>query len=160
MRQLGHVRLTCRMSARDGVAILHGIAIALFAVACQERTGELAPAYETRFADEGIARHAEDLVFRFTRNPGTRREIREDRLASVVVTRKSVLIHKNEKVGLEITPRSRRFYAVERERNRVRVRAGEGRTEEVWSFEAPDDPAGWVADIRAVIRGSASGANP
>jgi hypothetical protein len=77
----------------------------------------------------------------------------------VVVTRKSLLIHKNEKMGLEITPRSRRFYAVERERNRVRVRSGEGRNEEVWSFEPQDDPAGWVADIRAVIRGSASEAN-
>jgi hypothetical protein len=81
-------------------------------------------------------------------------------ILSVVVTRRSVLIHKNEKVGLEITSRSRRLYAVERERNRVRVRSGEGRNEEVWSFEPPDDPAGWVADIRAVIRASASDANP
>jgi hypothetical protein len=128
-------------------------------VACQERTGALSAAQETRFADEGIVRRSEDEVFRFTRNPGTRREIREDRLASVVVTRKSVLIHKNEKVGLEITPRSRRFYAVERERNRVRVRSGDGRNEEVWSFEPPDDAAGWVADIRAVIRASDSEAN-
>jgi hypothetical protein len=145
---------------RRGVSILYGIAVSLSGVACQERTGALSPAYERRFADEGIARRAEDQVFRLTRSPGTRREIREDRLASVVVTRRSVLIHKNEKVGLEITPRSRRFYAVERERNRVRVRSGEGRNEEVWSFEPPDDAAGWVADIRAVIRASASEANP
>lgn len=135
------------------ISILYSIAVALSAAACQERTGALSPADETRFADEGIVRRAEDRVFRFTRNPGTRRETREDRLASVLVTRKSVLIHKNEKVGLEITPRSRRFYAVERERNRVRLRSGEGRNEEVWSFEPPDDPAGWVVDIRAVIRG-------
>ncbi len=143
--------------ARGGILLVTAVAIA---AACQERTGALSPAYETRFADEGIVRRAEDRLFRFTRNPGTRREFREDRPASVVVTRKSVLIHKNEKVGLEITPRSRRFYAVERERDRVRVRSGQGRTEEVWSFEPPDDAAGWVADIRAVIRGSDSDANP
>jgi hypothetical protein len=159
MRRPGRARLVCGISARAGVSVLCAIAVAIPAVGCQERTGALSPAYETRFADEGIARRADDQVFRFTRNPGTRREIREDRLASVVVTRKSLLIHKNEKVGLEITPRSRRFYAVERERNRVRVRSGEGRNEEVWSFEPQDDPAGWVADIRAVIRGSASEAN-
>ena len=78
----------------------------------------------------------------------------------MVVTRSSVLIHKNDKVGLEITPRSRRFYAVERERDRVRLRSGDGRNEEVWSFAPPDDPAGWVNDIRAVIRASHSNANP
>ncbi len=81
-------------------------------------------------------------------------------MASVVVTRSSVLIHKNAKVGLEITPRSRRFYAVEREGGRVRLRSGDGRDEEVWSFAPPDDPAGWVTDIRAVIRASHSNANP
>ncbi len=110
-------------------------------------------------ADEAVVRRADDHVFRFTRNPGTRRELREDRLASIVVTRKSVLIHKNEKVGLEITPRSRRFYAVERERDRIRLRSGRGRSEELWSFEPPDDATGWAEDIRAVIRASDSEAN-
>lgn len=149
MRQLG-----------DGISVLCAIGLALPAAACHERTGALSPAQQTRFAEEGVVRRSEDQVFRFTRSPGTRRELREDRLASVVVTRKSVIIHKNEKVGLEITPRSRRFYAVEREGTRVRVRSGEGRNEEVWSFEPPDDPAGWTADIRAVIRGSAGAAKP
>jgi hypothetical protein len=130
-------------------------AVGLILAACQERTGTLSPTQETRLAEEGIVRHAEDLVFRFTRNPGTRREVREDRLASVVVTNKTVLIHKNAKVGVEITPRSRRFYVVERDRDRVRLRSGEGRSEEVWSFVPPDDAPGWVSDIRAVIRSSA-----
>jgi hypothetical protein len=128
-------------------------------VGCQERTGALSPAQEARFAEEAIVRRADDQVFRFTRNPGTRRETREDRLASVMVTRKSVLIHKNQKVGLEITSRSRRFYAVERQGNRIRVRSGLGRNEEIWSFEPPDAAAGWAADIRAVIRVSDSEAN-
>jgi hypothetical protein len=76
-----------------------------------------------------------------------------------VVTGRSVLVHKDEKVGIEITPASRRYYAVERDGDRVRIRAGTGRSEELWSFVPPDDPVGWVADIRAVIRGSRSEAN-
>ncbi|HUF35978.1 MAG TPA: hypothetical protein VMN37_08510 [Gemmatimonadales bacterium] len=74
------------------------------------------------------------------------------------MTTASVLIHKNAKVGIEITPRSRRYYAVEREGDRVRVRAGRGREQELWSFVPPDDPAGWTTDIRAVIRGTSAAA--
>ena len=62
-------------------------------------------------------------------------------------------------MGLEITPRSRRFYAVERDRDRVRLRSGEGRNEEIWSFVPPDDATGWVTDIRAVISASESTTN-
>jgi hypothetical protein len=129
------------------------MALALVLVlACRETTGSLAPDLERRFAQETILRRADDLVFRYTRDPGGRREIREDRLASVVVTRETVLIHKNDKVGIEITPRSRRAYAIERDGSRVRVRSGQGRGEELWSFVPPEDPAGWAADMRAVIR--------
>jgi hypothetical protein len=131
----------------------------MLAVGCGERTGALSAAQEARFAAEAVVRRADDHVFRFTWNPGTRRERREKRLASIVVTRKSVLIHKTAKVGLEITPRSRRFYAVARERNRIRLRSGDGRNEELWSFQPPDDAAGWAVDIRAVIRASDSEAN-
>jgi hypothetical protein len=120
--------------------------------ACRESTGALSPDLERRFAHETVVRRAADLVFRYTRDPGGRSEIREDRLASVVVTRTTVLVHKNDKVGVEITPRSRRDYAVERDGVRVRIRAGRGRSEELWSFVPPDDPGGWAADIRAVIR--------
>jgi hypothetical protein len=70
-----------------------------------------------------------------------------------------VLVHKNEKVGVEITPRTRRYAAVERSGNRVRIRVGQGRSEELWSFVPPDDPSGWVDDMRAVIRSSDSEAN-
>jgi hypothetical protein len=131
----------------------------LLVAACQRGTGALPEAQRARFAAEGIVRRADDLVFRYTETPGRRDERREDRDASVIVTKRSVLIHKNGKVGLEITPASRRFYAVERVGSRVRLRAGRGRAEELWSFEPPADPAGWVADIRAVIRRSRSEAN-
>jgi hypothetical protein len=123
--------------------------------ACRETSGALSAEQERRFAAETVVRRADDLTFRYTRDPGGRRERREDRLASIVVTRASLLVHKNAKVGLEITPRSRREYSVDRSGDRVRIRAGRGQSEELWSFVPPDDPAGWADDIRAVIRGRA-----
>lgn len=125
----------------------------LLAGGCRESTGALSAEQERRFAGETVVRRAEDVVFRWTRDPGGRRERREDRLASIVVTKASLLVHKNAKVGLEITPRSRREYSVERAGDRVRIRAGRGQSEEIWSFVPADDPEGWVADIRSVIRG-------
>ena len=123
---------------------------------CRERSGSLTQAQRERFAAEGIRRQADDLIFRYTDHPGRRDARWEDRLASIVVTGATVLVHKNEKVGVEITPRTRRLAAVERSGSRLRIRVGEGRTEELWSFVPPDDPAGWANDIRAVIRRSDS----
>ena len=127
--------------------------------ACRERSGALTPTQRARLAAEGIRHQADDLVFRYTDHPG-RRDVRwEDRLASIVVTGATVLVHKNEKVGVEITPRTRRWAGVERSGNRVRIRVGQGRSEELWSFVPPDDPSDWVDDIRAVILNSDSEAN-
>ncbi len=42
------------------------------------------------------------------------------------MTKQSVIIHKNEKLGLEITPRTRRAVRVRREGVRVRISAGGG----------------------------------
>lgn len=126
---------------------------------CRERSGTLTPAQRERFAAEGLRRQADDLIFRYTGHPGRRDARWEDRLASIVVTGATVLVHKNEKVGVEITPGTRRWAAVERSGSRVRIRVGQGRTEELWSFVPPDDPSGWADDIRAVIRRSDSEAN-
>ncbi len=104
-------------------------------------------------AGEGVVRRAADLTFRYTEAPGRRRARWEDRRASIVVTPTTILIHKNAKIGLEITPRTRRDVAVEREGSRVRLRAGRGGSEELWSFVPPDgDAAGWTEDLRAVTR--------
>ena len=73
-------------------------------------------------------------------------------MASIVVTRRSVLIHKNQKVGVEITPDSRRDYDVHRDGQRVRIRAGSGKSAETWSFTPDDDAEAWTQDIRAIIR--------
>jgi hypothetical protein len=116
-------------------------------------TSQLSPELTARFEQEGVVRRADNAAFRWTIHAGTRRAEWEDRIASIVVTRRSVYLHKNEKVGFEITPRARREYKVEREGERVRIRVGSGASEELWSFVPPDgDAPGWTTDIRAVIR--------
>jgi len=131
----------------------------LAVVACSSTTSDLSPAAEQRFAAEGIVRRGDDLDFRYTRNAGGRDSRWENRRASIIVTQKSVLIHKSEKIGLEITPATRRYVDVARDGNRVRIRAGSGRSQEVWSFEPESDAAGWTDAIRAVARASRSTAN-
>jgi hypothetical protein len=142
--------------------ILVGAAIAsCFCVvaACNETTSKLSPAAEQQFTAEGIVRRGDDLDFRYTHDVGRRDTRWENRRASIVVTRQSVLIHKNAKVGLEITPGTRRYVDVARDGIRVRIRAGSGRSQEVWSFQPESDAAGWTEAIRAVIRSSRSSAN-
>jgi hypothetical protein len=128
-------------------------------VACSRTTSKVSPEQEQRFAAEGNVRRADDLDFRYTHDVGRRDTRWENRRASIVVTSKSLLIHKNEKVGLEITPATRRYANVERDGNRVRIRAGSGLSQEIWSFQPQSDAAGWTDAIRAVIRGSQTSAN-
>lgn len=135
------------------------VAVALAAMGCDPTTSKLSPAAEQGFAAEGIVRRADDLDFRYTRNAGGRDASWETRRASILVTGKSVLIHKNDKIGLEVTPATRRYVEVSRDGTRVRIRAGAGRSQEVWSFEPESDPAGWTDAIRSVVRGSRSTAN-
>lgn len=125
---------------------------ALVLLACSGDTSRLAPELQARFATEGQLHRADNIWFRYTHDAGTRSAGWEDRRGSIIVTRQTVLIHKNEKIGIEITPASRRAYDVTREGNRVRIGAGSGKSREVWSFAPPDDAEGWVRDIRAVIR--------
>jgi hypothetical protein len=120
--------------------------------ACQEKTGVLTPSEQQRIDSEGLVRGADDLIFRYTYGAGTRDAGWENRKASILVTRQSIIIHKNEKLGLEITSRTQRFVQVRRDADRVRISAGSGRSAETWSFVPPDDPVGWVNDIRAVMK--------
>ncbi len=126
--------------------------VALGLLGCSSDTSRLSPEQQTRFASEGRLRQADNVWFRYTHDAGTRSAGWEDRRGSIVVTRQSVLIHKNEKIGIEITPASRRLYEVVRDGERIRIGAGSGKSREVWSFVPPDDAAGWTQDIRAVIR--------
>jgi hypothetical protein len=138
------------------------VVLALTSVQCAQDTSHLTAEQEARFQEEGVVRRADNIVFHYThdyasrRSYGGTRENREDRRASILVTRRSVLIHKNEKVGIQITPRSRR-YDVHRREDRVLIHAGTGRTGETWSFVPPDgDAEGWTQAIRAVIQGAPS----
>jgi len=144
------------MRARLGVVL----AVGLLVTACADPdTSHLGADQETAFAAEGIRYRADNLTFRYTHDAGTRDAGWEDRVASIVVTGKTVLIHKNEKVGIEIKPESRRFYEVSRSGDRVRINAGSGQSRESWSFAPPADADGWTKAIRAVIRASDSEAN-
>ena len=123
------------------------------AAGCGNRsTSRLERDTEARLAGEGIVRRADDLVFRYTVGAGRSNAGWEDRRASIVVTHRSVLIHKNAKIGIDIRPGHVERYSVERSGNRVRIRTGAGRSGEIWSFEPPGDAAGWTADIRSAIQ--------
>ncbi len=128
------------------------LVLALAVGGCAEKTGAITPEQQQRLDAEGIVRRADDQIFRYTHGSGTRDAGWEDRAASIIVTRQSVIIHKNEKLGLEVTPRTRRFVQVRRDGNRVRISAGGGRSAESWSFIPPDDAPGWADDIRAVVK--------
>ena len=127
----------------------------LATAACSQKTGALTPSEQQRIDSEGVVRRADDLIFRYTHDVGRRDAGWEDRKASIIVTKQSVIIHKNEKLGLELTPRTRRFVQVRRDGDRIRISAGGGGSAESWSFVPPDDPAGWADDIRAVVKQSA-----
>jgi hypothetical protein len=127
----------------------------LAAVGCSQKTGALTPAEQKRIESEGLVRRADDLIFRYTHDAGRRDAGWEDRKASIIVTKQSVIIHKNEKLGLELTPRTRRYVQVRRDGDRIRISAGGGGSAESWSFVPPDDPVGWATDIRAVVKQSA-----
>jgi hypothetical protein len=134
-------------------AALRYAALVLLAVlGCREQTGRLGPERESRFAAESILHRADDIPFRYTEGGGRRGGRWEDRIASIVVTRRTVFIHKNEKIGLELTPRTRREVEVRRDRDRIRITAGSGRSAESWSFMPPTDPDTWARNIRAAVR--------
>lgn len=148
------MRLIPRLRPRVGRApLILGLLVAAGLVGgCQEKTGALTASEQQRIDSEGLVRRADDLIFRYTHDAGRREAGWEDRKASIIVTKQSVIIHKNEKLGLEITPRTRRYVQVRRDGNRVRISAGGGGSAESWSFVPPDDAAGWADDIRAVIK--------
>jgi hypothetical protein len=123
--------------------------LALLILSCATETGRLSADQEQRLAAEGVTRRANNLVFRHTRGAGARWD---DRRASIVVTRGTILIHRNGEIEFLLAPGSRRLCEVHRDHGRVRINAGSGQSAEVWSFEPPDDPEAWATDIRSTIR--------
>lgn len=122
----------------------------LLASACRPQdTSRLEPALAQQFDAEGVLHRADNVMFRWTEGGG---RSWEDRLASIVVTNRTVYIHKNEKVGLRITADTRRDCEVHRDRDRVRIATGSGRNAESWSFLPAGDAEAWTTDIRRVLR--------
>lgn len=139
---------------RAHVALVVVAALALLA-GCHRTTGTLGEEQERRFESEHVVRRAVDLWFRRTHDTGTRDAGWEEDAASIVVTERSVVIHRGDRFLLEITPRSTGVYAVARDHDRLSLRAGSGKSAESWSFRPPEDAPGWANAIRAVIRGTA-----
>ncbi len=128
----------------------------LLLASCRPDTSRLDAEQEARLAAEGIVFRADNLTFRHSQDLGRRDARYRDRVASIVVTSRTVLIHENGDVDLLILPTSRRFFDVHREQDRVRINAGSGGNTEVWSFTPPDSADAWTRAIRAVIRDSDS----
>jgi hypothetical protein len=129
---------------------LAALGLLLACIGCSQETGRLNADQEQRLAAQGITRRASNLTFRHTRGAGARWD---DVRASIVVTRETILVHRNGEIEFLYQPRSRRSCQVRRDHDRVRVSAGSGMSAEAWSFAPPDDPQGWVTDMRRVIRG-------
>jgi hypothetical protein len=120
--------------------------------ACHRTTATLPPELASRFEAESVVHRADDQVFRYTYYSRSTRSTRwEERDASIIVTRSSVFIHKNEKVGLDLTVATRKEMDVRRDGDRVIISAGSGQSRVSWSFRPTDDAEGWARDIRAVI---------
>ncbi len=128
-------------------------AIVVVAVGCgRETTGKLPADLLSRFEAESIVHRADDQVFRYTYySRSTRGNRWEDRDASIIVTRSSVFIHKNGKVGLDLTPATRKATDVRREGDRVIISAGSGQSRTSWSFRPPDNAEGWTESIRTIL---------
>lgn len=119
---------------------------------CRQTTANLPGDLESRFAAERVVRKADDQTFRYTYYSRTTQGQRwEEREASILVTGRSVFIHKNGKVGLDLTLDSRKAMEVRRDGDRVIIGAGSGQSKVSWSFRPPSDAEGWAASIRAVI---------
>ena len=132
--------------------LVAGLGLILLMAGCGQKTGKLSPEQTARFEKEGIARQAEDLIFRRTKPAGQRDSGWDEKQASIVVTKDSVFLHVNGKALVEITPRSTGFYEIHRDKDRLSLHAGSGKSALSWSFRPPDDADGWTKDIRAVIK--------
>lgn len=141
-----------RLAIRFALCVFLG----LFAAGCQQKTGELSPELQARFDKEGIAHRADDLTFRRTHLAGEQDGSWDEQRASIIVTAASVFLHVNGKPLVEITPRSTGFYEVHREKDRISLRAGSGKSALSWSFHPPADAERWTTAIRAVIKNAKS----
>jgi hypothetical protein len=119
---------------------------------CARDTSPLTAELDSRLQTEGVVLRAPNLTFRHSRGSGTSDARWEDRRASIVVTTQTVLIHDAGRKLLELTPRTRRDIQVRRDGGRLRIRVGDGRNAETWSFLPPDSLDAWAEAVRAVAK--------
>ncbi len=133
-----------------------GFLLVVGLLACMPGTGALPEELERHLTAEGIVRRADDQVFRYTYySRSTRGNRWEERDASIIITSHTVLIHKNGKIGLELTPATRKEVDIRRNADRLTIAAGSGQSRVSWSFRPPDDAEGWARDARAVLEAEA-----
>ena len=136
--------------ARSLFRLVFTIAAVLAPAGCARDTSALTPEWTQRFETEGIVRRADNVIVRHTRLAGPYDQGYKDRLASIIVTKGTILVHQNDRVLLEITPRTRRTVEIRRQAGRVRIRVVGERVSEVISFEPKEDAAGWAEALRSV----------
>lgn len=122
---------------------------------CSGTTATLTPEMAQRLEAEGTLHRADDIVLRFTHGIGARRGGWEDVKASVVVTRRSIVIHRNAEMLLDVRSGDSREISVRRDHERLSLRIGGGRSAKSWSFRPADDPERWADDMRATLRAPA-----
>jgi hypothetical protein len=132
------------------------LALAFSLTGCQKKTGEISAELQTRFEKEGIVHRADDLIFRRTHLAGDQDGSWDETQASIIVTSASVFLHENGKPLVEITPRSTGVYEVHRDKDRISLRAGSGKSALSWSFRPPGEADKWTTAIRAVIKNAKS----
>lgn len=141
-------------------SLLPAAALALAPCGCSVDTSRIAPAERQTLEAEGILHEAQNLVFRHTERERDERSRWRDVVASIVVTKQTVLIHRSERELLRITPRTRRFCQLVRIGPRLRIQVAGESASETWSFVAPGDPDLWTNDIRLVIESTAGRQGP
>jgi len=137
------------------VRVLPRLLLLLLAGCGPRTTAKLSPELEQRFTTEGILHQADDQTFRYTEKTSSNSNTWENRAASIIVTKRTVYLHKNEKVGIEIVlgGSGNGDYEVHKDGERVLISSGTGRSRATWSFAPPAEPGSWTTDIRAVIKG-------
>ena len=138
----------------ESMLFLLPLALALALAGCTPGTSNMPAAMRQGVEAQGIVRHEDNARIRYTR--GVIRRQWDEGVASIVLTREGLLIHKNDRVLLEITKLNRGRYRVHRDHDRVAVGSALPTSRTSWSWRPRDgDAEGWAHDVRATLRGNA-----
>ena len=154
--RIGMKRLT--FPSHSARIVVCAAALALAPGGCNVDTSRLAPAVRQELETEGVLHEGRNLMFRHTERGQYERSRWRDVVASIVVTKQTLLIHRGEQELLRITPRTRRFCQLVRIGPRLRIQVAGANASETWSFIPPDDTDSWTKDVRSVLLSAGVGA--